>query len=201
MARGLSITIAVLATLVAAVWLSGRSLHPVSDAVAPAHSGPAAEVDARDSQEAPRRTIELPVAETTPTVAEVEGPPAAHTATRDVGPVEPVDLDTLSLNALIALERELTQEISVSTVDELRWRFEHGLGELAGTGDDFDIGKAWQHDRIMNTVSPGDGTHWRVALPREEFPEAYALWDRRDAVRSQIEIRRRRGERWVPFGG
>ena len=131
-------------------------------------------------------------------LAEDRARPLTPVAVREVTPSVPDDLASLDVDELQELERDLTHELAVSTVDELRWRFQHGLAELAGTGDDFDMARAWDHDRIMQMVSPGDGTHWRVSLPRDEFPAAYALWDRRAAVRSELELRRSRGERWRP---
>lgn len=110
------------------------------------------------------------------------------------------DQEAFTRLGLTSLEDRLTAEIGVSTADELRRRFDRGLGEYVGYGDDFDARAAWDHEVIMCFMSPGDGTHWRVTLPRDEYPEAYALWDRRAAVRAESESRRHAGERYDPLG-
>lgn len=192
MVRGLSLAVVVLAGLIAAWALVSWEPRAGTSAVAPAPRVDPTSDESHAATDPVRWSIEAPDVRELPQAATPESPPPARGAVR-----ERLNLTSQRLRGfesmerldLADLERRLTQEIQVSTVDEMRWRFEHGLGELAGVGDDFDIGKAWLHDRIMNTVSPGDGTHWRVSLPREQFPEAYALFDRREAVRAEIQRR------------
>lgn len=99
----------------------------------------------------------------------------------------PPDLAELSAAELLELEQELTKSIEALTKEEYEARLRNGLGELVGTGNSLtDADDAWDSSMLMVLRAHPDGTWWKVVLPREEYPEAYALFDRRKAVRAAL---------------
>ena len=63
---------------------------------------------------------------------------------------------------------------------ELQERFKMGFGEYVGSGQQLDLRKVWDDSVIMNIIFASNGQEaYRVVLPRDEFPDAYLLHDKK----------------------
>lgn len=186
MFRMLGAVVLVVALIGCAWWLTSTPTKGMADVAAPRPAVTLEDPSAPAGSE-PLRSVAGP--EPGRSGAQAAEEPATELAPT-AGPVTtPVqDLSALDLDALEVLRARLAKELSTSTTEELQRRHEAGMAELMGAGEAFDVGSAWDPNAVMN-LRVVDGATWRVVLPREEFPEAYALLDRRLAVEAELESR------------
>lgn len=171
-------------------WVLGTGRRAVVTEVAPSAQAPAALAPAKREEPdlrgpGARSPLDSPQPEAFagPTQASSEPAPGAEPPARE--PVE--DLAGLSAAELSRLEQELSTQLDALTRDEFEGRLRNGLGELLSTnGTISDENGTWDPDVLMVLRAHPDGTWWKVVLPREEYPDAYALFDRRKAVRTAL---------------